>query len=189
MFRCNSSVPCIQWTTRNFISDNPWTQGTNHCSGLCPRWTVSCHLLEHGQPHFFLAGKRRCYRVLTSVAWSAFAGGGSLLTCPPRPPHDGPPFNKYRVFIACWWWASCQHAGSTEHTVGSPERGGVCSHTALSLRETQVNKHLQSWGNLGVRLRAGFTEAEPPELRHGGAEEGPAIQAGRGGCSGRRRCL
>lgn len=52
-----------------------------------------------------------------------------------------------------------------------------------------MNKHLQSWGNRGVRLRAGFTEAEPPELRHGGAEEGPAIQAGRGGCSGRRRCL
>lgn len=35
-----------------------------------------------------------------------------------------------------------------------------------------------------MRLRAGFTEAVPPELRHGDAEEGPGIQTGRVGVWG-----
>lgn len=56
----HSSVECVQSMALNFILDHPWTQGTNHCSGLCSRWTIPCHLLKHRQPHFFLAGKRRC---------------------------------------------------------------------------------------------------------------------------------
>lgn len=36
-----------------------------------------------------------------------------------------------------------------------------------------------------MRLRAGFTEAVPPELRHGDAvRKGPGIQARTGGCLG-----
>ena len=187
MFRRNSSLRCIQWAARTFISDNPWTQGTDHCSGLRPRWTLSCHLLEHGQPHLLLAGKRRCYRVLTSVAWSTFAGGGSLLTCTPRPPCDRPPFlQRTSSVVACCWWASCRRGVCW--ALSSAEGGGPPWQGFQSEGDT-VKKQLQSWGSLGARLRAGFTEAGPPELRPGDAGEGPGLQAGRGACSGRRRGL
>jgi hypothetical protein len=54
---CKSPMNSCHWWPMNFISDNPWAQGTNHGGVLCSWWPLPCHLLEHRQPHFLLAGK------------------------------------------------------------------------------------------------------------------------------------
>lgn len=100
MCMCNSSVECRPLMTLTFILDDPWTQGTNHCSGLCSWWTISCHLLKYGQPHFFLAGTCRCYRVLGYTVCLLLLRKASCSACPPALlPALPASFNKYHILL------------------------------------------------------------------------------------------
>lgn len=177
----SSSVQCIRWTTLNSISDNPWSQGTHHCCGLCSWWTISCHLLKHRQPHFLLAGKWTCCRVLTCGAWSAFAGKGSLVPSLPS-------FNRYQVLIACRLCASCQHAGATENTISNLEGGGLLSPSFQSEGDTSKSASNYSTGEPGSKVGGPASQRQ----RHLSwdtvtSRKSQAFRVGRGGCLERGR--
>lgn len=114
--RCHSSVECTQLMTLNFVLDDPWTQGTHHRRGLCSWWTLSRHLLKHWQPHFLLAGKRRCDRIVEYTAWCA--GKGFLVHLPVPSPSLQQASSVYCVLTVCPLLAC------TEGSFSNLERGG-----------------------------------------------------------------
>ena len=119
-------------------------------------------------------------------SWRLLHGPLLLAEAPCWPAHQGllvtalPSFNKHRVFIACWWRASCRRAGSAEHTAAQKEAGSAL--TGLSV-----------WGRHSKY--AATVLGEPGSEAAGWLHRGRTTWAetwrcgGRAGSSGREGCL